>query len=420
MPPPDPASRAADLAKPAAHGLVAPAYDGRTIGSILPSVLDALGAPRPDRMLPPLRDLPPGLLEGVERIVLLTLDGWGWHQLHQHLAGGWQRLVQRGTLVPLTTVSPATTTAAMATLNTGLAPGQHGLLGYHLWLQEFGCIANMISYAPATGGRGFDAQVKPEDFFDLPTAAPLLERGGARHLNVTRREFLGSALTRMLYKGGASVGTTTLGELLVELRHGLATMRGPGLIQGYWPSIDTVAHGRGPGSPHHAAEIALVGDALAREVLDKVQDPRALLLVTADHGLVDTPPELLLRVRQHPELAEALLLPPWGDSRWAFLQSREGHRDALRRALLDRMGPGAQVLPIAEVERLGLLGPLPWHPRTRGRLGDLVALPGPGRSIAWPFVWEQPGKPPKEELLGRHGGATPEEMLVPLLAVRLG
>jgi hypothetical protein len=416
-----PEDAATDLAKEVLPGVVAPAYDGRSIANILPSILGALDAPVPPELLAPLRGLPPGLFEGVERIVLLALDGWGWSQARTHLHGGWARLAARGSMQPLTTVGPSTTTAAFASLSTGLAPAQHGLLGYHLWLQEFGCIANMVSYAPASGGRPLDALVKPEQFFDRPTAARLLERGGAWHLNVTRREFLGSALTRMLYQGGEHVGTTTLGELLVEVRNALAAMRGgKGLIQAYWPAIDTVAHARGPASEHHAAEVALLGDALARELLDKARDPKALLLVTADHGLVTVPPEHMLRIRDHPALTDALLLPPWGDSRWAFLQSREGQREELRRALLERMAPGAHVLPTSEVERLGLLGPKPWHARTRARLGDLVALAGPGSGLTWPFQWDQPGRPPREDLLGRHGGTTPEEMLVPLLAARLG
>jgi hypothetical protein len=239
---------------------------------------------------------------------------------------------------------------------------------------------------------------------------------------VTRRDFLGSALTRMLYQGGESVGTTTLGELMVEVTQGLEAFAGAGtrgLVQGYWPSIDTVAHARGPGSPHHEAEFALVGDALARALLP-LRDPRTLVLVTADHGLVTVPPEGMVKAREDPALAEALLMPPWGDSRWAFLQPREGRREEVRKLVLDRLGPGAVVLDIAEVERRGLLGPAPWPARTRRRVGDLVAIAPPGRGLTWPFHFDQPGKPPREDLLGRHGGTAAEEMLVPLLALRPG
>jgi hypothetical protein len=410
----------AELARPVLPGLVAPAWEGRTLGSILVSVLRAFGA-RADGLLPPLRDLPPEVFEGVERVVLLTLDGWGWRQLHDHLQGGWAQLAARGALTPLTTVCPSTTTASFATLNTGVAPAQHGLVGYLLWLQEFGCIANMVSFAPAVGGRGLDGQMLPETFFDTPTAAQLLKPAGAWHLNVTRREFLGSALTRMLYQGSDAVGTSTLGELLVELRRGLQAMKGSaGLLQGYWPSLDTVAHARGPRSEHHAAEIALLGDAIERELASKVDDPTALLLITADHGLTTVPPAHMLRVRDHPELADALLLPPWGDSRWGFLQPRADRAADVRRLLEERWGKEGLVLDIAQVEQLKLLGPGPWSARTRRRVADLVALPPPNRGIAWPFQHDLPGRPPKEELIGRHGGATAEEMLVPLLAVRLG
>src|SRR5439155_9728139 len=65
----------------------------------------------------------------------------------------WDWLGQRGTLAPLTSVFPSTTTAALTSLSTGLAPGRHGMLGYEMWLKEFGMTANMIQLQPMAAGR---------------------------------------------------------------------------------------------------------------------------------------------------------------------------------------------------------------------------------------------------------------------------
>jgi hypothetical protein len=59
----------------------------------------------------------------------------------------------------------------------------------------------------------------------------------------------------------------------------------------------------------------------------------------------------------------------------------------------------------------GLLGKGKTAPETPSRIGDLIALARGEANLHWGY------KEPK--LRGRHGGLTPEEMLVPLLMVRL-
>jgi hypothetical protein len=65
----------------------------------------------------------------------------------------------------------------------------------------------------------------------------------------------------------------------------------------------------------------------------------------------------------------------------------------------------------AYITAQGLLGPGQAHPRLLERMGDLVLL-SRGSAYLW---WGQDENP----LLGRHGGMSPDEMLVPFLGVRL-
>jgi len=59
----------------------------------------------------------------------------------------------------------------------------------------------------------------------------------------------------------------------------------------------------------------------------------------------------------------------------------------------------------------GLFGPGKPHPQLLDRLGDLIVY-GRGDTYLW---WANKDNP----LIGRHGGFSPEEMLVPFLAVNL-
>ena len=91
-------------------------------------------------------------------------------------------LVRRGTLGALTSVVPSTTSAALTSLWTGRSPAEHGVLGYEVFLKEYGLVANMITHAPASyegevgslQHAGFD----PESFLPVPTIGPHLAAAG--------------------------------------------------------------------------------------------------------------------------------------------------------------------------------------------------------------------------------------------------
>ena len=73
--------------------------------------------------------------------MLLVIDGMGEALLRQ--AGqGTQLLAHR--IGRLTSVFPSTTAAAVTTLLTGLAPAQHGLTGWHMYLAEAGSVLAVL------------------------------------------------------------------------------------------------------------------------------------------------------------------------------------------------------------------------------------------------------------------------------------
>ncbi|NIV33463.1 MAG: alkaline phosphatase family protein, partial [Anaerolineae bacterium] len=53
-------------------------------------------------------------------------------------------LARAGRLIPLTSVFPSTTDAALVSLSTGRPPAEHGWLAYTMYLRELGIAANAI------------------------------------------------------------------------------------------------------------------------------------------------------------------------------------------------------------------------------------------------------------------------------------
>jgi hypothetical protein len=70
----------------------------------------------------------------------------------------------------------------------------------------------------------------------------------------------------------------------------------------------------------------------------------------------------------------------------------------------------AEVHAVADLLDDGLFGPEPSE-RLRARLGDVLVLPFHGESV----YWFEAGRF-EQKLTGQHGGLTPQEMEIPLLA----
>jgi hypothetical protein len=194
----------------------------------------------------------------------------------------------------------------------------------------------------------------------------------------------------------------------------LAEMRGErSLLTVYWSGIDTLAHAYGPNSDWLEAEFRNVCHLLAREFLTPLSTEDrggTLLLITADHGQLHIPATHILSAQEDPELSQHLFLPVVGESRAAFVYPRPGRADAVRQYLAEAFPGWFTVVDSFKALEAGLMG-APIHDETYARAGELLVLPN-GNHALQHF---RPGV----SLIGRHGGLTAEEMLVPLIGTRL-
>ena len=81
-------------------------------------------------------------LEGINKVVLLVIDGFGFKQFINHLKENrfLTTLTNQGEVYPLTSIFPSQTKNALTTLNTGLTPQEHGLFEYFIYLKDIGVV----------------------------------------------------------------------------------------------------------------------------------------------------------------------------------------------------------------------------------------------------------------------------------------
>jgi len=410
-----------------ANEFILPCYDGLSIANLPATAASLLGGHLPAAAPPLPRDLWAGWTPGLKRVILVILDALGYLRLRRQMATDedlavFQRLASRGKFFPLTSVFPSTTTAALSTFWTGRTPAEHGLLGYELYLREYGVLANLIAVSP-THDRQREVLVKwglePESFLPVPDLVEQLKPQGIALRGLTYRGFINSGMSRIFRRNeDKTYSYVTLTDMWTGLRQMLKSkprpFHGPEIIIAYWGGVDTVAHTYGPGTENWQAEVRSIAYSLEREFLralpSKDRDG-TLLLITADHGQVYAPPEQATDLTNHPALQDMLAVPQSGDSRAAYLFARHGRADEVR-AYFDRHLAGKFVLlNSAEALAAGLFGPGTPATETPFRIGDLLALARGQNAL------RRGDK--KARMKGRHGGLAAEEMLVPLIGARL-
>ena len=309
--------------------------------------------------------------------------------------------------------------AAISSLWTGRTPGAHGFLGRKLFLSELGVLADMIRLKPATHGRPGDLVDwgwVPEDFLPVPTLAQQLSSLGVQTVTHLYGPHVGGGLSRLFLRGVADVrGFLNYSDMWINVRHALLQRSNePLLVNVYWSGTDDVAHTYGPDSEYFQAALRQMAASLDEDFLGPL--PAAaregtLLIVTADHGQIATPPDRAVHLSYHPTLADMLFLPPAAEPRASYLYARRGQADSVRNYVEDHFAGRFLLLDMDRAVAAGLFGPAELPPESRNRLGDLLLLARDGSRLICGGE--------NAEHRGEHGSLTPEEMLVPLLMARL-
>ncbi|MFN2243571.1 MAG: alkaline phosphatase family protein [Anaerolineae bacterium] len=407
---------------PTDEGWVLPHYSGLSIANLPSTIAALLGSDLPGALPTLPQEQWEAWKPGLRRVVLVILDAMGYHILQRMWAAGQGRafldLAEAGRLVPLTSVFPSTTDAALVSFSTGRPPAEHGWLAYTMYLRELGIAANAILLSPVWT-RTSDQLVKwglnPATLLPVPSLAEHLTTEGITTGAVYYAGFHKTGFSTMLYRGvGEQRGHLLASDLWVHLRHLLAETRGErAFITAYWSGLDTLAHAYGPDTDQVEAEFDSVSHLLSHQFLASL--PAAdrqgtLLLVVADHGQLYIPPEQILTADQDPDLSQHLMMPIVGESRAAFVYPRLGRAGAIRSYLDTAFPDWFVVRDSIEILESGLMGK-PIADETYARAGELIVLPRGARAL-------QQSRP-SVSMLGRHGGLTPEEMLVPLIGARL-
>ncbi len=385
---------------------VFPDYRGGSIVNLMSTISRTYGQPFTD--YPALDGLAPDELGETRNLVLLVIDGLGYHYLLRHGNGSALRQhLQR----PITSVAPPTTATAITTFLTGLAPQQHGLAGWFTWFRELGSVLAVLPFKPRCSTEplsrsGISAEM-------LYHHTPVFDRLSVKSYSLCPDWIAHSDFNRAHLGRATLIAYRDLDDCFTRMTDIVRRPQTKKYIYAYWPGFDRLAHTEGVAGALTYQHFLELDNRFSRLLAD-LAGSGTRIIVTADHGFVDVSEPKKIHLDTHPIMKNCLSIPLCGEQRLSYAYVRQGKNEQFESYIDQHLSYAIELHRSDQLLQRGLFGLGAPHPELASRIGDYILIMKSGHVIQDPLPGE---KPPR--MTGFHGGLSEQEMYVPLIDVSL-
>ncbi|MGB9769772.1 MULTISPECIES: alkaline phosphatase family protein [Caldisericum] len=377
------------------NGLITPIYNGLNISNIGSFILENYEIQNNFEKLSVIQSLE---IPKKKKVVLLLIDALGFNLLNfvrnKVLLESFEEMINNGLYTVITSTFPSTTATALPSIYTLSTPGIHGALGYRFYAKEFGNLINPL-FQKLSVNKNCPIKFDESWFIPIKTIFEILNDYRIQNYSIVRSDYLSSTFDKAVYRGTKEIGYLTLSDLYNKILE-LLTLDTV-FINAYWWSIDALSHHYSPFSQTVISEIKFI-DYFLKMLLEKI-DNDTLLIITADHGQIDTSKGKVIKLRDEPGSSNILL--PASDVRAPYIYTN----GKLKKEFFEKF-ENIVALTKEEAFNLGLFGETINFDE---RVGDYVIIFKDNSCIE--FISEES----EVSLLGKHGNLTEDEMLVPLI-----
>ena len=381
---------------------VFPDYAGRSIVNLMSTIMSAYG--HDSIYYPPLSTIPAARIQEAQNVVLLVIDGLGYEYLVNQ---GGDSTLFRHLDSAITSVAPATTTSAISTFLTGLAPQQHGLTGWFTYFREIGSVLAVLPFK--IRGSGIPLGEMGISVAELFGHVPVFNYLDVSSYSISPAWIAHSDFNQSHIGSAELIPYKYMVDCFTAISRCVRTENQRKYIYAYWPGFDSLAHEHGVGSDIVSTHFRELDDCFTQMLAD-LAGTDTLIIVTADHGFVDVPTKKVILLEEHPTLKDCLAVPLCGEPRLAYAYVRISHQQIFEQYLGKDLAVAIECYPSEELQTQHLYGLGQAHPELASRTGDYTLI----LKDNYVIKDQIPGEGPFE-MKGHHGGLSSREMYVPLI-----
>jgi predicted AlkP superfamily pyrophosphatase or phosphodiesterase len=341
-----------------------------------------------------------------KNVILLVVDGLGYEYVKKY---GKDSFLHKNLKGEMTSVLPATTASAMTSFATGVAPQQHGLTGWFMYLKEIGSVSIILPFSTRVGDFSLAKKVKYEDIYNQKSFFDGLKADSS---SLRHKKYSDSAYSLLVSRGARRLAFSSLSDFFRQIESAIKKGKGRKFMLAYWAKFDSICHRKGTDS-EEALKHFIQLDKKISKLAKSVRDNNTVIIVTADHGLINTREEnKIIKLENHPELAETLSMPLSGEPRFVYCYVKPQKVKQFENYVKTKLKDVCDLHKSAELIQKNYFGLYEPNEKLKDRVGDYTLIMKDNFIMKDRVFGED-----QNIFIGNHGGVSREEMLVPLIII---
>ncbi|MBD3204173.1 hypothetical protein GF327_07795 [Candidatus Woesearchaeota archaeon] len=379
-----------------------PDYKGTGIVNLMSSILAHFGI---ESLYFPLKLFDSKEFKKKNNIVLFIIDGLGYEYLCKKGKSSFLKKHLRG---KMTSVFPPTTATAITTFGTGTAPQQHAITGWFMWLKKLGVVSTILPFTPRYGEESFGKYgIK---ISHILRARDIFSQINCRSFTILPNVIKHSDFNRYQSRTLTKLGYETFNGFFMQISRALNSSDKQKFIFAYWPVFDELNHELGVNSKESYLHFRKLDRKIQK--FSKKLDSKTSMIITSDHGFIDTTKDRTIFLRDHPRLKDCLIMPMCGDSRTKYCYVHADKIKEFKDYINKKMKKYCWLFSSKELVEKNYYGLYKPSKEFLERIGDFVLLMKENYVLKDLLISE------KEKLhIGNHGGVSSKEMFVPFIII---
>ncbi|WP_337861059.1 alkaline phosphatase family protein [Ferroplasma sp.] len=325
-----------------------------------------------------------------KKLCFILLDGLGWN-IYKRTGIKFKNEIKG------TSVFPSTTSNALSSFFLNKYPGQHGIIGYQLYIKQVGAIVNILGYTSSAAYMrdSMERAYPMSTIFNSESKITSLNRAGYSTVNIIPGFINNTSFSNLLYGKNGTDTFSNIFHSFYVLEENLKSKKD--FISFYLPEVDQIAHKLGPYNDNTVETARYILQRLSA-IMEKYPDYD--FVITADHGHVEV--ENTVNMGNDSELMNISILPPYGDSRALFLENSKEIKE-----YMEKHYNGLELVVKGNNEYSKLLGKI--DERTLPNLPGLIGISKNNDIYHFPLNQR------KYTMKGAHSGLLQDEMEIPVI-----
>lgn len=343
-------------------------------------------------------------LKKYKNIVLIVIDGLGYNYLKKQK----DSFLNKHLKDKISSTFLSTTACANSVFLIGYPPQQTALTGWDINLKEIGSITTILRFVPFYGGQelsnsGFNIK-------EILNLKPFHKNFKANCITLIDKNISNSSFTKYVNQYTKIIPTRNYKNSFKKIKELINKKSNKKrLIHTYFPELDSTGHEFSVNSKEFH-NVFLELDKKIKNLSKTLKKTNTLIIVTADHGMIDYKKELW--IENFKGLKECLTIPITGEPRVRDCFIRPRKQKEFEEIIKNKLSKYCWCYKGEDLIKDNLYGLKKPNKKLFDRVGDYVLIMKENYVLK-----EKIANYDKNRLYGKgvHGGISDDEMFVPLI-----